>query len=279
MCAAERRHPGHDAERPATTPPKAQQLIDAGMQLMYEHYADTDHTLGAGFQFVSPTQVAARAGISKGMLYHIWGRDGGRAFDNYVAELAGRVLEPLARPDLLTQALSELHERGTPFAQTIALMGEFELDSMVTDEQRRVAFAQQLSLVAYAGSRVIREALETSNQRSYEQLAEFYDFALALYGKRLRRHDGHGRSMTSVDLARAVSCLVEGFASDAMHHPDLTEPVIAWSVDGRREPSSLLAIALVALIDGVTEDIPRPTPRTPDRPTAGGPTRRTRRQP
>ncbi len=224
---------------------------------MDEHYADTDLTLGAGFQFVSPTQVAARAGISKGMLYHIWGRDGGRAFDNYVAELAERVLEPIARPEILTEALRELHEQGTPFAQTIALMGEFELDSTVTDPQRRVAFAQQLSFVAYAGSRVIRDALETSSQHSYEQLAEFYDVALALYGKRLRRHDGHGRAMTTIDLARAVSCLVEGFAGEAMHHAGLTEPVIAWSVDGRREPSSLLAIALVALIDGVTEDLPR----------------------
>lgn len=237
-------------------PPKAQQLIDAGLELMREHYADTENRLGAGFQFLSPTQVAARAGISKGMLYHIWGRDGGRAFDNYVAELADRALDPLARPDILEHAIEELHAAGLSFAEATAEMGDFELNSMIDDEDRRIAFVQTLSLTAYAGSRVIREALDESAERSYVQLAQFYDFALALYGKRLKQHDSHGRSLTTIDFARAVSCLVEGFAAEALHTPHVLQREIAWAVGPHDQPTSLLAIALMSLVEGMLEDVP-----------------------
>ena len=237
-------------------PPKAQQLIDAGLDLMREHYADAENTLGAGFQFISPTQVAGRAGISKGMLYHIWGRDGGRAFDNYVAELADRVLDPLVKPGVLEHVIEELHRDGMSFAEVTAEMGDFEVNSMIGDEERRIAFVQTLSLTAYAGCKVIQDALDGSSQRSYEQLAQFYEFAFALYGKRIKQHDGHGRSMTSVDVARAVSCLVEGFAAEALHSPQILEREIAWAVGPHEQPTSLLGIALMSLVDGMIEDIP-----------------------
>lgn len=237
-------------------PPKAQLLIDAGLELMREHYDDSENTLGAGFQFISPTQVAGRAGMSKGMLYHIWGRDGGRAFDNYVAELAERVLDPLVKPDVLRHAIHALFERGLSFPEATAAMGDFELGSIVSDADRRTAYVQTLSLTAYAGCRVIRDALDASSQRSYEQLAEFYDFAFGIYGRRIRRHDSRGRSMTTVDFARAVSCLVEGFAAEALHSPQVLEPEIAWTVGRQHEPSSLLAISLMSLVDGLTEEIP-----------------------
>ena len=237
-------------------PQRAERLLAAGEQLLREHFSDTANTLGAGYQFVSPTQVAARAGMSKGMLYHIWGRDGGKAFDNYIAELAERVINEYSLPDELRAAAKKLYDGGASWQQAIVLMSNFELDSQVHSTERRRAFLQSLSLCAYADCLPVGQSLHRSASESYELLGTFYEYALHLYGLRLRHPGGDGRPLTVVDLARTLSCVVEGFALEALHSPDVMEADIAWIVGDQPEPCSLFAIAMQSLVLALTEPIP-----------------------
>lgn len=223
---------------------------------MREHFGNTAEHLGTGFQFVSPTQIAARAGMSKGMLYHIWGRDGRKAFDDYVAELAERVLVQYSLPDELIRAARSIFDTGANWQQAIVLMSDFELHSQVHDPDRRRQFVQSLSLCAYADCLPVGASLRHSAGESYEQLAVFYEFALGLYRLRLVNHDGPGRQLSYVDLARMLSCTVEGFAVEALHSPDVMKADIAWIAGDTPQPCSLFAIAMQSLVLAVTEPIP-----------------------
>lgn len=241
---------------PAHEPPKAERLLEAGMQLMREHFADAENNLGVGHLYLSPTQVAARAGMSKGMLYHIWGRTGAKAFDSYVAELARRSLVEVNQPDELRAAIDVAHADGATFHDAVVALGDDELDSLVNHPGRRLSFIQTLSLTAYSGCEAIRESLHSSAASSYDDLAPFYAHALAVYGRRLRAVNTAGRALTIVDLARAISCLTEGFAAEALYDPDILDADIAWSVGLRDQPCSLFSISLLALVDGLTELVP-----------------------
>ena len=65
-----------------------------------------------------------------------------------------------------------------------------------------------------------------------------------------------GRPLTIVDFARAISCLTEGFAAEALYDPDILKADIAWTVGLRDQPCSIYAISLLALVDGLTELVP-----------------------
>lgn len=243
-------------EPPREEPPKAERLLAAGMQLMREHFADAENNLGVGHLYLSPTQVAARAGMSKGMLYHIWGRTDSKAFDGFVAELAERALEDANQPDELREAIDEAHAAGAGFDEAVVMLGDGELDSLVNHPERRLSFIQTISLTAYSGCEAIRTALRSSTADTYDDLIPFYAHALTVYGRRLRTGDGAGRPLAMVDFARAISCLTEGFAAEALYDPDILEADIAWSVGLRDQPCSLFSISLLALVDGLTELAP-----------------------
>ncbi len=237
-------------------PPKAERLLEAGMQLMREHFADAENNLGLGHLYISPTQVAARAGMSKGMLYHIWGRTGAKAFDSYVAELARRSLVEVNQPDELRAAIDAAHAQGASFDVAVVALGDDELDSIVNHPARRLSFIQTLSLTAYSGCQAIRESRHSSAAGTYDDLAPFYAHTLTVYGRRLRPHRNGGRPLTITDFARAISCLTEGFAAEALYNPDVLAADIAWSVGLLDQPCSLYAISLLALVDGLTEPTP-----------------------
>ncbi len=226
------------------------------MQLMREHFADAENNLGVGHLYISPTQVAARAGMSKGMLYHLWGRTGAKAFDGYVAELARRSLVEVNQPDELRAAIDVARAEGASFHDAVVALGDDELDTIVNQPERRLSFIQTLSLTAYSGCQAIRKSLHSSAAGTYDDLAPFYAHALTVYGRRLRPHPNGGRPLTFSDFARAISCLTEGFAAEALYNPDILEADIAWSVGLRDQPCSLFAISLLALVDGLTELVP-----------------------
>lgn len=226
------------------------------MQLMREHFADAENNLGVGHLYISPTQVAARAGMSKGMLYHIWGRTGAKAFDGYVAELARRSLVEVNQPDELRAAIDVAHAQGASFHDAVVALGDDELDSIVNHPERRLSFIQTLSLTAYSGSQAIRDSLHSSAAGTYDDLAPFYAHTLAVYGRRLRTVNAAGRPLTMVDFARAISCLTEGFAAEALYNPEVLTADIAWIVGLRDQPCSLYSISLLALVDGLTELTP-----------------------
>lgn len=226
------------------------------MQLLREHYERAEETLGAGFQFVSPTEVARRSGISKGMLYHIWGRDGRPAFDAFVADLAERALEPLVKPEHFRRGSDDLHQTGTTLTEATLAMGDAELPALLADDERRLAFVQTLSFAAYAGCQPIRDALSSSRARSHQALAPVYEYVFTMYGRRIRRSDGPGRALDYVDLARIISMLTDGFAMTALHTPEVLAADLAWAAGECEAPHSAFSIALLALIDGLTEPIP-----------------------
>lgn len=122
--------------------------------------------------------------------------------------------------------------------------------------ERRLSFIQTLSLTAYSGCQAIRTALRSSSADTYDDLIPFYAHTLDVYGRRLRTGDGPGRALTMLDFARAISCLTEGFAAEALYEPEILDADIAWSVGLRDQPCSLFSISLLALVDGLTEPTP-----------------------
>ena len=64
------------------------------------------------------------------------------------------------------------------------------------------------------------------------------------------------RTQVVGDDGAMLSCVVEGFALEALHSPDVMEADIAWIVGDEPEPCSLFAIAMQSLVLALTEPIP-----------------------
>jgi AcrR family transcriptional regulator len=241
---------------PRTTTTTTDDLLEAGAGLLREHFAHASERLGDGFQFLSPTEVAHRAGVSKGMLYHLWGDGESRAFDNFVAALAATAIVEANDADALQAEVTKLLTLGLGFARTVAALGEAELASLAVDDERRIPFLQQLAFTAYAGCEPIRRALASAATDSYQYLAPFYQRTLDACERRLKPPSGPGRALTMTDFARAISCLTEGFASEVQYFPDLVDDQISWRVDGTAESLTLYAISLIGLVEHLTEPFP-----------------------
>lgn len=239
-----------------SAPTARESLLRAGCELLNEHFVAAGERLGAGFQFISPTQVAERAGVSKGLLYHHWGGGDAPAFDAFIADVAGQLVQELNDPETLTEGVIELRQVGVGFFRTVAILGQTELESLVRDDVRRIPLMQQFVFIAYATSPPVRDALVRAADRSYADLVGFYETVLKTCGYRLKRPVGTGRPLTTTDLARAISCLTEGFAGEAQYVPAVVDDAISWEIDGTASSASLFVIALLGLVESMTEPVP-----------------------
>ena len=233
-------------------------LLDAGVEIVQEHFAAVGERIGAGFQFVSPTEVARRAGVSKGMLYHCWGGHDGSAFDRYLTDLAARTLEQMAQPEVLRHEAERLRDAGVGLDAVVKLLAGIELTSVVDEPERRLSLLQSLTWITYSANTAIAAALNEANDRTYASLADMYDVVLPVFGRRMRaaRDRRAGRPLDTGDLARALSCVTDGFAGEALHDRRVLDADISWPIDGTDEPTTLYAICLMSVVTALTEPVP-----------------------
>ena len=68
--------PSEESPTPSASPDSRQRLVNAAVELTLEHY-DAGTGVRDAFAFLTPGAVAARAaraGLSRALIYHHWGR-------------------------------------------------------------------------------------------------------------------------------------------------------------------------------------------------------------
>jgi AcrR family transcriptional regulator len=82
-----------EGERPTSRAEQSKErLVDAAVELVVDHY-DRELELRDVFSYLTPGSVAARAGLSRALLYHHWGDgdEGVDAFSAFLVEVADRL--------------------------------------------------------------------------------------------------------------------------------------------------------------------------------------------
>ena len=179
---------------------------------------------------VKVADVARRAGVTKGALYHIWGSQ-----EEYRRDLLAHLLELERQTGFEDiRRVMDSVKPGTGTAELMDRLAQFSFDRLKDDP----ACYARFSFVAYAGQPEVRELLSPGN-RDFE---DYYRVYLHGTGRRLR-------GPITLDLLRTVTeswlygCLLRYRTS-----PDLVEGSI--ETDGRAR--SLYTFGLRALLEGLT---------------------------
>lgn len=217
-----------------------ERMVDAAVELVVEHHADAAGVREA-FAYLTPGAVAARAGLSRALLYHHWGDDpdGRGAFAAFLGEVADRLWELPAVPEELAELARALPDRLDELVPTLC---DHELER-ATGDQTAVFRAGQAMVLAgvlprHAGPETVRRLAVL-----YAGLAERLGIEPV-------------PPLTYEDIAAAVSATIEGFVLTANILPDRMLDRVEWHPPGSDDPVQwrLLSIA----VDGVLRNMTRP---------------------
>jgi AcrR family transcriptional regulator len=199
--------------------------------LLFEHFATPTPNVERGFQFLSPSKVSEIAGVSKGLMYHLWApteaeRDS--SFRAFVADVLREVLIEVSDDEFLLTQLESVDLEDDDLGGVIRRIAGAELRSILTG-QRRTALLISFALAPYMVGEPLGPAAREASDQLYESLLPFYETALVLLGRSMRSEDGNGRPLSVIDLARALSALTEGFSLEALLYPEITaDDQISW---------------------------------------------------
>lgn len=225
---------------------KRSRLVEAGKQLLVEHFSQASPDPEKAFQFVSPSRIASVAGVSKGLLYHLWGTDEAdqSPFLAYIAEVLGEVISEVSDHDFLLAELSAFDDSESETGEVIRTIADGELRSILSG-RRRTALMISLALASYCADGELNAAARDASGRSYERFVEFYSSAMEALGREMSEQPGTGRPLTVLDLSRALSCLTEGYAAEALTFPEIVDEEINF--DGGVWSSYAIAVEAIVL--------------------------------
>lgn len=225
-----------------------QRLIDAGVELVFEHYSARVKIRDA-YDYLTPGAVADRAGVSRGMIYHLWGgtNDGeGSAVERFLDEVASAICtrtagaaELIDMVDLFPDNLSDL----------LVSLCEYEMERIIGAGRETLQATQAMTLHDQwpAGE---AERVRSTTIAFHERLAE-----------KLGREAVPPLTLT--DFANTVAAVIEGFGLMSLLHPDDYLHRYEWA--GRLGPPeqtedvwSLMAITIESLVLNMTRPIGTP---------------------
>ncbi len=214
--------------------------LDIGAAIVAETAVPGGAEPGLALAHVKLADVADRAGVTKGALYHIWPSQ--EAFWN-------DLLEHLMDSDQLfgasrMAAIGSDLEAASGATPTLREFGNALFDSLRTDP----SFFARVSLFSYLDDDQVRSRLDRSFRASVEQIVPVLDTAIAEMGRR----PIEGTDLW--DFAVAVAALLDGLCLQFRISPERTPDVPLTG--GARW--TLFAAASEALLMGYTE------PSTPD---------------
>jgi AcrR family transcriptional regulator len=186
---------------------------------------------------VKVAEVADRAGVTKGAVYHVWPSQ-----EDYRKDLLQRLLEQNRQ-----SGIRELHElladpellRGDP--RTIMLRyADFVYDALKDDP----AFFARFSFFVYAANPEVAELLASGDDAVVEDFGPVLEQYLALIGRRVRR------PFTTAQMLISINSLFQGLCLRYRTSPELVEHPVG--PDG----VSMYAHGLESIVMHFSEAIP-----------------------
>ena len=207
--------------------------LDIGVELLTEGAASRPDP-GLAFAHVRISDVAERAGVTKGALYHLWDSQ-----EAYWSDLLRFVLDEgrLAGRPAVADATMELADR-TEELPTPVEWANFIFDRFKDDP----SFFARIGLFSYLQDGQVREELDQEFRASLEEFESMVATAVEDMGRRPRPGtDLH-------DFSVVVASLMHGFCLEHRIDPARTPD---FTVDGER--TSLFAVCVLGMLEAFTE--------------------------
>jgi AcrR family transcriptional regulator len=207
------------------------------VELTLEHY-ETGSGLRGAFAYLTPGAVAARAGLSRALIYHHWGDPDGPdadAFARFLASVAGELWSTSVVPDQLAGIAAELPPSLT---DVVRAFSDYELERLTGRELPMVRATQALAIHGLTPAERHGEAMD--------QLATLYT-ALGV-------HLGVEPvpPLEWRDVAFAVSNVIEGHVLISNVSPEWTSRRYDWNPVGEQQVPgdgwTLLGITIEAML-------------------------------
>lgn len=223
-------------------------LVDAAVELVVDHYRSGTE-LREVFAFLTPGAVAARAGLSRALLYHHWGdadHDGSGAFESFLGEVAERLVVASVPTDEVAALADALPANITDVITTLSAFEMGRSDGWATEEWR-AAMSIALQGVLASGAQ----------EHLIVQLGEFY----RRLGARLGLEPMP--PLTHEDIALAVMAVIDGFSLHVGVVPERVMRRVEWvPVSPGSERAAGWTVVAIA-IEGVVRNMMRPAADIP----------------
>lgn len=212
--------------------------LDLGAEMVAESAEPGESDPGLALAHVKLADVADRAGVTKGALYHLWPSQ-----EAYWHDLLEYLLESnqFFGSDRVARVGDEL-ARVLGAAPTMRDYSNAMFDTLSTDP----GFFVRISLFSYLGDERVSSELDRTFRASVQLVLPVLEKAVASMDRRLVE------GSTVWDFAVAVSSLLEGLCLRRHVSPDRTPDLL---MDGE-DRWSLFAAAAEALLFGYTEPVP-----------------------
>ena len=207
--------------------------LDIGVELLTEGAASRPDP-GLAFAHVRISDVAERAGVTKGALYHLWDSQ-----EEYWSDLLRFMLDEgrLAGMPAVADATLELADR-TEALPTPVEWANFIFDRFKDDP----SFFARVGLFSYLQDGLVREELDQEFRASLEEFESMVATAVEDMGRRPRA----GTDLR--DFSAVVASLMHGFCLEHRVDPDRTPD---FTLDGER--TSLFAVCVLGMLEAFTE--------------------------
>lgn len=216
---------------------RREDYLDVGAAIVAESRASGATDPGLALAHVKLADVAERAGVTKGALYHLWPSQ-----EAYWRDLLEHLLSTnrlFGADRLATMSAELIAARGEP--QTLREWANELFDTVRADP----AFFARVSLFAYLDDEEVRSTLDLEARAAIDRLQPVLASAVEDMGRR-PRSEGALRDLT-VELAALLEGLSLKYRVDPDRTPDLPP------LRGRR--LTLFAAAADALLQAFTEPI------------------------
>lgn len=198
----------------------------------------------AGVSHVKLTDVLERAGLTTGAAYRLW--DDQRVFHDELAIYAVRWRDRQSTEKTADRVVPIINSGG-PWQEVLRVGAEANLQSFPED----IALLTTMALRASAyGHPALLAASRERHAEAMSAYGELYQTVLLAYRRRLKP------PFTLDHLCALLAALSEGFTLQAATGEP--HPVVTIEGDDPRlgEQWTLLAVAAVALVEHMTEDVP-----------------------
>ena len=222
-------------------------LVRAALELAVEHH-ESDTGLREVFKYLTPSAVAQRAGLSRGLIYHHWGRDandehadpeGADAFARFLSAVSDEVFSAVAAPKDMGALAGLLPDN---LSDIVLALCAFEMDRYRGADRALIKASESLMI---HGVWPRRDA-----DMVMDRLVELYTGL----GERLGLEPVPPRG--GDDIAYALMSVFEGFFVLGEIFPDLTDRQHRWEPavppTGGDVTWTMPAIAIEAMVQRMT---------------------------